>query len=58
MRLCAPIVDDIPGSVVFICDVFDPPGVISRILLQKMSGQLVEGRDCNLASTQVLEEHL
>lgn len=56
--LFAPIVDTVPGSVAFICDLFDPPGVVSGILLQKMIGQLVEGRNCSLASTQVLEEGL
>lgn len=41
-----------------VCDLFNPPGVIGGILLQKMSGQLVEGHDWSLASTQVLEESL
>lgn len=54
----APIVDAVPDSVVFICDLFDPPGVVSRILHQKMIGQLVEGRNRSLASAQVLEERL
>lgn len=55
---CAPIVDAVPGSVVFVGDLFDPPGVVSRILPQKVIGQLIEGRNCRLASAQVLEKHL
>lgn len=55
---CTPIVYTVPSSVVFIHDLFDLPGVISRILVQKISRQLVEGCHCNLASTQVLEECL
>lgn len=54
----APIVDAVPGGIVFVCELFDPPGVVGRILLQKMIRQLVEGRDCSLASAQVLEERL
>lgn len=53
-----PIVDAVPASIVFICYLFDLPGVVSRIFPQKMIGQLVEGRDCSLASAQVLEERL
>lgn len=53
-----PIVDAVPGSIAFICNLFDLPGVIRRIFPQKMIGQLVEGHDCSLASAQVLEEHL
>lgn len=56
--LCAPIVDALPGSVVFICDLFNPPGVVGGVLLQKMTGQLVEGHNCSLAAAQVLEERL
>lgn len=56
--LCAPIVDAVPRSVVFICDLFDLPGIISRVLPQKMSGHLIEGSHCILASTQVLEKNL
>lgn len=58
VSLCAPIVDAVPGSVVSFGDLFDPPGVVSRILLQEMIGQLIEGRNCSLASAQVLEERL
>lgn len=54
----APIVDAVPGGVVFICHLFDLPGVIGGIFPQKMMGQLVEGRDCSLAPAQVLEECL
>lgn len=39
----SPFVDAVPDSIVFICDLCDPPGVIARILMQKMSRQLVEG---------------
>ena len=55
---CAPIVDAVPGGVVFVGDLFDPPGVVSRILPQQMIGQLIEGRNCRLASAQVLKKHL
>lgn len=56
--MCAPIIDAVPGGVVLVCDLFDPPGVVGRILPQKMIGQLVEGHNCTLASAQVLEERL
>lgn len=55
---CAPIVDAVPCSVVFIGDLLDPSGVIQRILLQKMVGQPIEGRDKSLASSQFLEKSL
>lgn len=55
---CSPVVDAAPDSVVLICDLLDPPGVISRILMQKMSRQLTEPCHCCLASTQVLQEGL
>lgn len=58
VRFCLPVVDAAPDSVVLICDLFDPPGVIGRILVQKMSTQLIEPRHCCLASTQVLQEGL
>lgn len=57
-RLCSPVVDAAPDSVVLICDLFDPPGVIGRILMQKMSRQLIEPCHRCLASTQVLQEGL
>ena len=56
--MCAPVIDAVPGGVVLVCDLFDPPGVVGRILPQKMIGQLVEGHHCTLASAQVLEERL
>lgn len=55
---CAPVVDGVPGCVVFVCDLFDPPGVISRILPKEMTGKLIEGCYGGLPSTQVLEERL
>lgn len=58
VRFGPPFVDAVPDSVVFICDLFDPPGVIARILMQKMSRQLIEGCHSCLALTQVLQECL
>lgn len=55
---CSPVIDAAPDSVVLICDLFDPPGVIGRILMQEMSRQLIEPCHCCLASTQVLQEGL
>lgn len=58
VTFCSPVVDAAPDSVVLICDLFDPPGVIGRILMQKMSRQLIEPCHCCLASTQVVQEGL
>lgn len=54
----APVVDAVPGGVVLIGDLFDPPGVVDGIFPQKVTGELVEGHNGSLASTQVLEESL
>lgn len=54
--VCAPIVDGIPGGVVFFRDLLDSPGVISGIFPQQMIGQLIESCHSGLASAQVLEK--
>lgn len=53
-----PLVDAVPGYVVFLCDIFDPPCVVSGILSQELIGQLVKGYHGTLTSPQVLQEHL
>ena len=53
-----PVVDAVPGGVVFVRDLFDPPGVVDGILPEELIGQIVEARHAGLASTQVLQEGL
>ena len=53
-----PVVDTVPGSVVFVRDLFDSPRVVCGILPQQLIGQLVKGGHGGLASAEVLEEHL
>lgn len=53
-----PLVDAVPGYVVFLCDIFDPPCVVSGILSQELIGQLVKGCHGTLTSSKVLQEHV